>query len=209
MGNQGNLLEISYDRVKSSDEVILSEENCSFYGYVAIEKEVYGKTYILFYKEDDPNKKTLDYELKNDEAITKITHKEYNTYIHIAPPCSSFQIQFADVDKEGSGRNSLTGQMYRERIGYYFSVNLTWDLIPNSVEYNNWYKILTHLPPSFKARLLMPSGEIEEKEVYRTDISTELYLWTDGKQIWKGLSTSFVQFDVSEYNDTYEPELEV
>ena len=95
--------------------------------------------------------------------------------------------------------------MFRERIGKYCSIDLTWDLIPNSDEYNKWYKILTHLPPKFKARLLMPGGEIEEKEFYRTDISTELYLWTDGKQIWRGLSTSFVQWNVDEYDDTYEP----
>ena len=205
MAINGNLLEISYERIISSEEITLTIDNCSLYGYVSKTEEIDGVTYTVFYKEDDPNQDVIGYEIVNGVAVTKILNNVYKEYTHIAPSCSNFKINFADVDKEGSGRNSLTGEMFRERIGKYCSIDLTWDLIPNSNEYNKWYKILTHLPPKFKARLLMPSGEIEEKEFYRTDISTELYLWTDGKQIWRGLSTSFVQWNVDEYDDTYEP----
>lgn len=129
-------------------------------------------------------------------------------YTHIAPPCSNYKINYDDVDKEGSGRNSLTGEMFRERIGSYRSIDLTWDLIPNTKEYNNWYKILTHLPPSFYAKSLMPNGDIEEHLYYRTPISTTLYLFVKDRQIWQGLSTSFVQFNVDEYDDNVEPTLE-
>lgn len=144
-----------------------------------------------------------------NETLLEISYERNGTtYTHIAPPCSNYQINYADVDKEGSGRNSLTGEMFRERIGSYRSIDLTWDLIPNTKEYNNWYKILTHLPPSFYAKSLMPNGDIEEHLYYRTDISTTLYLFVQNRQIWQGLSTTFVQFNVEEYDDNVEPTLE-
>lgn len=138
----------------------------------------------------------------------RIVNGETKTYRHIAPPCSKFRVSFADVDKEGSGRNELTGEMFRERIGSYCMIELAWDLIPNTIEYNNWYKILTHLPASFNADVLMPSGEIVSKKFYRADVSTDLYLFVANKQIWQGLSTSFTQFNLDEYDDNFEPTLE-
>lgn len=202
---QGNLLEIHYDRVSSVDTIILTPQNCEEYGYsYKIGSTEDGRTVYIYYPKD--GNQITDVLPYDDETLqTTIQVDEYTTYTHIAPDCSNFKISYADVDKEGSGRNELTGEMFRERIGNYFKLDLTWDLIPNSIEYNNWYLILTHLPPKFKAKLLMPSGFIEEYEMYRGDISTELYLWTDGKQIWKGLSTSFIQNDVNKYDDTYEP----
>lgn len=120
----------------------------------------------------------------------------------IAPACTKYQVSYADVDKEGSGRNPLTGEMYRERIGSYIKLDLTWDLIPGTTEYQNWYKTLTSLPKSFEAEYLDPSSnELVKKKFYRTDIQTELYLFVDENcNIWRGLSTSFVQNDVSSFS---------
>lgn len=120
----------------------------------------------------------------------------------IAPACTKYQVSYADVDKEGSGRNPLTGEMYRERIGSYIKLDLTWDLIPGTAEYQNWYKTLTSLPKSFEAEYLDPSSnELVKKRFYRTDIQTELYLFVDENcNIWRGLSTSFVQNDVSSFS---------
>ena len=120
----------------------------------------------------------------------------------IAPACTKYQVSYADVDKEGSGRNPLTGEMYRERIGSYIKLDLTWDLIPGTAEYQNWYKTLTSLPKSFEAEYLDPSSnELVKKKFYRTDIQTELYLFVDENcNIWRGLSTSFVQNDVSSFS---------
>lgn len=120
----------------------------------------------------------------------------------IAPACTKYQVSYADVDKEGSGRNPLTGEMYRERIGSYIKLDLTWDLIPGTTEYQNWYKTLTSLPKSFEAEYLDPSSnELVKKRFYRTDIQTELYLFVDENcNIWRGLSTSFVQNDVSSFS---------
>lgn len=120
----------------------------------------------------------------------------------IAPACTKYQVSYADVDKEGSGRNPLTGEMYRERIGSYIKLDLTWDLIPGTTEYQNWYKTLTSLPKSFEAKYLDPSSnELVKKRFYRTDIQTELYLFVDENcNIWRGLSTSFVQNDVSSFS---------
>lgn len=203
---QGNLLEVSYQRVASSEQVELTIENCRDYDYEYTTKTIDGQEYTVFY----PRAESSENYLTDDEGnpTNKVTIYTYNDYSHIAPACSNFKISYADVDKEGSGRNSLTGEMFRERVGNYCMIDLTWDLIPNTIEYNNWYKVLTHLPPKFKCKLLMPSGQIVEKQFYRSDISTTLYLFVADRQIWKGLSTSFIEWDVQKYNDTIEPDIE-
>ena len=206
----GNLLEISYDRVTSTIEVELTESNCENYGYVSrnVENED-GTSFIAFYKNGDNEENYIIPEFdENGNAITKILHSYYATHTHIAPPCSQYDFSFADVDKEGSGRNEMTGEMFRERLGSYTMLSVAWDLIPNSKEYNNWYKILTHLPPKVRLKLLTPNGEIQEKEMYRGDISTKLYLFVSDRTIWQGLSTTFTQWNIDKYDDTIEPTLE-
>ena len=208
MAANGNLLQISYDRVISTDTVVLTTTNCQEYGYVSTTTIENGVTYTAFYKADDTSREILTYNIEDGVAITEVEIENKQTYTHIAPACSNFKISFADVDKEGSGRNSQTGEMTRERIGYYCKLDLTWDLIPNTDAYNNWYKILTHLPPKFNATLLMPNGNIETKQFYRGDVSTNLYLFISNEsEIWKGLSTSFIQWNLDSYNDQTEPTL--
>lgn len=203
---EGNLLEIYYQRVdKEYNDILLTVGNCADYGYVAIEKEINGVNRTVFYKNTETPD---DYITPDEEGNTYIDYVTYTEpYKHVAPACSSFKISFADVDKEGSGRNSLTGEMYRERIGKYIKIDLTWDLIPNTIEYNNWYKVLTSLPPFFNAKFLSPNGEIEDKKFYRTDVTTDLYLFISNRQMWKGLATSFVQANVDVYEDKLEPDL--
>ena len=209
--SDGQILKISYNRVTDSEIIELTVDNCEEYGYIAttIVDEETGYTITVFYKENDTFENIVPYEIDEDtqQAITEVEMKYYTYYEHIAPPCSKFDVSYADVDKEGSGRNENNGLMYRERVGYYVSVDLAWDLIPNTVEYNNWYRILTQLPIEFMADILMPNGNIERIRMYRGDISTKLYLFTKNKKIWQGLSTTFIQFDVTPYDDSIEPKL--
>lgn len=209
----GNVLKIIYDRVIREEEIILTPQNCANYGfsYKVIVDVRYGTglNVTVYYPINGSSENYLEYE--QTEAgyfVTTYINKIKETYTHIAPPCSSFSISFADVDKEGSGRNSNTGLMERERIGYYRSIDVTYDIIPNSKEYNNWYRVLTHLPPDFNIEVLTPSGNIETIRCYRADVSTNLYLFTKDYQIWRGLKTSFIQFDVTPYDDKIEPILE-
>lgn len=205
---KGDLIKLYYDRTSSTTETTLTPENCEELGYVQTTTTVDGTEYTVYYDVNDETKTPLLYEIVDGVAVTKVLVHNKTRYQHVAPPCSKFAISFADVDKSGSGRNETTGEMARERLGSYTKFEIAWDLIPNSKEYNNWYKILTHLPPYFYAQMLMPTGVITEKKLYRGDVSTELYLFTDGEQIWKGLSTSFIEWNVNTYNDDYEPELE-
>lgn len=209
---QGNLLEISYKRITNIGTIELTPTNCEGYGYHSTTAKItvdgVEKEYTVYYKwGNKPEEYVYPNEFKDGIAITY--HEKYTEELfkHIAPACSGFKIGFADVDKEGSGRNSLTGEMFRERIGSYMKVDLTWDLIPNTIEYNNWYKVLTKLPPTFNCKMLMPSGNIETKEFYRGDISTTLHLFVSNRQIWTGLSTTLTQTKLDEYNDMEEPEL--
>lgn len=206
---QGDLLGISYERVSSNstEDVILTVDNCESYGYLPKKITLNGQEYTVFYRQGDNETNIAYYEIIDGIAITTITAYETITYSHVAPACSSFKISYADVDKEGSGRNATTGEMQRERVGSYIKIDMAWDLIPNTDEYNNWYKILTHLPPSFKATYLDPSGDMITKKFYRQDISTELYIFVKNRQMWKGLSTSFTQWELDEFDDSFEPPL--
>ena len=98
--------------------------------------------------------------------------------------------------------------MFRERIGYYTMLTISWDLIPNTIEYHNWYKVLTSLPSMVYLKLLMPNGEVQEKAYYRGDINTNLYLFIKNRQMWQGLSTTFTEWYVNEYDDSIEPTLQ-
>lgn len=199
-----NLLEISYERITGSETITLTTDNCSDYGYKYSTTTIDGKEYTIFYESYEDNF------VKDENGLPSNTIIQYTTtkYTHIAPPCSKYNISYADVDKEGSGRNSLTGEMFRERIGSYSMLEVAWDLIPNSKEYNNWYKILTHLPAFVTLKMLKPNGEIQEKVMYRGDISTNLYMFVANRTIWQGLSTTFTDKDVQPYDDTEEPTLE-
>ena len=203
-----NILEISYDRVIDSKQIELTRENCTKYGYVATEQDIEGVRYTVFYEEGKTEKDYITPEIKDGVAKTIITYNITKPYTHIAPPCSKYQISYADVDKEGSGRNENTGEMFRERVGHYEMISVAWDLIPNTKEYMNWCRILKSLPPKIRLKHLTLSGDIEESEFYRGDVSADLYLFIKNNQIWKGLSTTFTQWNIEKYDDSIEPTLE-
>lgn len=204
----GNVLKIWYERPSSLErEVILTPENCEEYGYIEKKINIDNLELTVYYYKDNEENDYESYEVVDNVAITKILGRKLIKYEHDVPDCSKFDFNYADVDKEGSGRNELNGQMIRERIGHYCMLDLAWDLIPNSLEYNNWLRILTNLPPFFYASFISPTGEILEKKFYRTDIYTSLHLFTKGFQIWTGLSTTFVQANVDEYVEYEEPNL--
>lgn len=160
--------------------------------------------------------------MSSDIQLLKVSYKRYvtvndkeeeKTYTHILPNPSSFSQTYADVDKEGSGRDSSNGLMSRERIGHYVSIDVTWDIVENSVARRNLVRILRSLPPEFTLIYKDSTCKNEKEEVqmqcYRADIKENQYLFLKDRQIWKGLATSFIQFDVTPYDDESEPTLEV
>lgn len=188
-----NLLKVSYDRIVGKNRIELTDSNYENYNFLKDDKG--------YYQKDENGDKV--YTTYTEENITQ-------SFSHILPNPSSFSTTYSDVDKEGSGRNETTGQMERERIGHYCSLDVTWDIIPNSKERINLVKILRNLPIEFK--LTYKDSDIEAsssvtKTFYRADISEDLYMFLEDNQIWKGLSTSFIQFDVESYDDGKEPEL--
>lgn len=204
----GNVLKIWYKRPSPLErEVTLTPETCKEYGYLTETISINGVNTRVYYLEDESVEDYVPYEMVDGEAKTKVMARKQFIYEHEVPLCSKFDFNFADVDSEGSGRNELSGQMIRERIGHYCMLDLAWDLIPNSMEYNNWLRVLTNLPPFFYAKFVSPTGKILEKKFYRTDIYTSLHLFTVGTQIWTGLSTTFVQANVDKYYEYSEPDL--
>ena len=189
-----DLLKISYERIVGTQEIELNDSNYQEYGYA---KDDSG-----YYK----------YDSEQEENVYFTTHEIdiLKTYTHILPNPSKFDDTYSDVDKEGSGRNESNGQMQRERIGHYCSIDVQWNIIPNSNERINLIRILRKLPPKFRLEYHdsdSVSNVTTIKEFYRADISESLYLFVEDSQLWKGISTTFIQFDVEEYNDQEEPVL--
>lgn len=186
------LLKVSYERIVGTYTVQLTDENYAKYGY---SKDEQG-----YYKYDEDGEK---------EYYTETEVNQYQKYEHILPNPSSYSTTYSDVDKEGSGRKSSNGLMVRERIGHYFSLDVTWDIIPNSNERINLVRILRNLPAQFTLEYQDSDSNDTTtiKEFYRADISENLYMFVEYCKIWKGLSTSFIQFNVDEYTENSEPDL--
>ena len=189
-----DLLKISYERIVGTQEIELNDSNYQEYGYA---KDDSG-----YYK----------YDSEQEENVYFTTHEIdiLKTYTHILPNPSKFDDTYADVDKEGSGRNESNGEMQRERMGHYCSIDVQWNIIPNSNERINLIRILRKLPPKFRLEYHdsdSVSNVTTIKEFYRADISESLYLFVEDSQLWQGISTTFIQFNVEEYNDQEEPEL--
>ena len=189
-----DLLKISYERIVGTREIELNDSNYQEYGY--------AKDNSGYYK----------YDSEQEENVYFTTHEIdiLKTYTHILPNPSKFDDTYADVDKEGSGRNESNGEMQRERIGHYCSIDVQWNIIPNSNERINLIRILRNLPPKFRLEYHdsdSVSNVTTTKEFYRADISESLYLFVEDSQLWQGISTTFIQFDVEEYNDQEEPVL--
>ena len=189
-----DLLKISYERIVGTREIELNDSNYQEYGYAKDESGYYK------------------YDSEQEQNIYFTTHEIdiLKTYTHILPNPSKFDDTYADVDKEGSGRNESDGQMQRERIGHYCSIDVQWNIIPNSNERINLVRILRNLPPKFRLEY-HDSDNVSNvttiKEFYRADISESLYLFVEDSQLWQGISTTFIQFNVEEYNDQEEPVL--
>lgn len=188
------LLKVIYERIIGTNEITLTDNNYEEYGYLKDENGYY---------KFDVDDETKIYDTTVSVDITK-------EYSHILPNPTSLKKTYSDVDKEGSGRNSSDGMMSRERIGNYCSIDLTWDIIPNTIERINLIRILRSLPPKITLEYNDSDNNYETKtmqEMYRSDISEDLYMFTKDKQIWQGLSTSFVQWNVESYDDSIEPTL--
>lgn len=189
-----DFLRIHYDRIVGTQEVILNDNNYQEYGYL---KDENG-----YYLYDSELKGNVYYDKHDVDIVKKFSHT-------LLPP-SNFDITYADVDREGSGRNESDGQMIRERIGHYQSINVTWNVVQNDPQSINLVRVLKSLPPSFT----LEYHDIEEEyntfksgEFYRGDISYDLYLFIEKGQVWKGLATTFIQYDVTPYDDSQEPTL--
>ena len=189
-----DLLKISYERIVGTQEIELNDSTSQEYGYAKDDNGYY------------------QYDSEQEENVYFTTHEIdiLKTYTHILPNPSKFDDTYADVDKEGSGRNESNGEMQRERIGHYCSIDVQWNIIQNSNERINIIRILRKLSQKFRLEY-QDSDNVSNvttiKEFYRADISESLYLFVEDSQLWQGISTTFIQFNVEEYNDQEEPVL--
>lgn len=191
-----NLLKVKYSRVIGTTTVTLNDSNYQELGFKKGGDSSSGYYYYLI---DESTGQEVKY------TETEVEEKKY--YEYILPNPSSLTPTYSDVDKEGSGRNENDGLMVRERIGHYQSLDVTWNIVPNSQERIDLVKILKSLPPSFTL-VYYDNDSKDEKEMlcYHGDIKDDLYIFLKDNQIWKSLTVSFIQFDITPYDDSTDPE---
>lgn len=189
-----DFLKINYQRLTSYELKKLTPQNCGAYGYKQ-GTGVHANQY--YYVGDNP-----DYKPTEDDYVAAFKNPVYTSYEHVLPPPTTFNPKFADVDRKGSGRNENSGEMYRDRLGYYTSVDITWDIVPNTKERQNLIKILKNLPSKIRLTYINSSGQSFSTDCYRGDIDEQLYLFIDAtNNIWKGLSTTFTDWNVLPYSE--------
>lgn len=183
-------LTISYQRIIGYQKIVLNDNNYEQYGY----------------SKDDNGYYIFDYYQGKKVYVDEAEAPIVKNYTYPLPSPSSFNMTYADVDRDGSGRNENDGMMQRERIGHYSSYDTTWDIVPDAIERQQLVKILRRVPPSFTLSFY-DSDNIESKKdilVYRGDITENAYMFTSNGKIFKGLKTTFIQFDITPYDDNSE-----
>ena len=82
---KGNLLEIYYDRVIHSEEVVLTSSNCEQYGYLPTTITLDNVNYVVFYKQGTKETDIVMYNYNKEEntCITTIINDTYKRYTHI------------------------------------------------------------------------------------------------------------------------------
>lgn len=195
------LLEVYYERIVETKEITLNDDNYSQYGFQREQDEEGNVSYFTY----DTDGETKIYSTIAEVNITK-------KFSHQLPTPSSFSVTYADVDKEGSGRDESSGEVIRDRLGHYQSIDVTWDIVKGSTSGRNFMKVLKNLPPFFTLKYyeienIYNEGvqEYSEIECYHGDIQYGMYLFLKDNQIWQGIKTTFIQSDVTPYNDQAEP----
>lgn len=142
------------------------------------------------------------------ESTTSSESEEVQTqhYKHVIPSPTSFEYTLQDIDSDGSGRNTTSGEMQRQRIGQAKSYDIEWSIIKDSKEQINLYRILQHLPMFFDFTHPDGNGEIITETCYRGDLDIELYEYIDqNQQRWLNMTTSFILKNLVQINDSEEP----
>ena len=129
------------------------------------------------------------------------------TYIHDLPNPVSCDIDEERVAKEGSGRGGNCGTMAIEYLGLQTAVSVYWDLLPNTKDYINLYRILESLPPFFTFIFPSPNGNnAEEIECYNSKWRVSTFKIKGNNTYFRGLTTSFISKDLKKLRNV-EPEL--
>lgn len=190
-----DLLSVTYSRPIETIVVELTDDNYTSYGY----------------KKDDNGYYKYDVALNENVYATEVYFDRKGSFSHTLPNPSSFAITYSDIDRSGSGRDE-NGNVVRDRMGHYMSIDVTWDIVENSAERRDLVKILRNTPPIFTLAFHDSDNKADEIKLiscYHGDIKENLYLFMKDNQIWKGLATTFIQSDITPYDDTIEPILEV
>lgn len=137
-----------------------------------------------------------------------IYERNGTTYTHAIPAPIECSIDEEKIAKEGSGRSGNTGSMSLEYLGIQTAVNLAWDLLPNSKDYINLYKILKSLPDFFTFVYPSPNGNnAEQLECYNNKWNISFFKITSTNTYFRGLNTRFISVNLSPI-ENIEPVLE-
>ena len=129
-----------------------------------------------------------------------------NNYEHELPAPIEISFEEEKIAKSGTGRSANNGSMTLEYLGIATKINIKWDLLPTSKDFNNLYKILTYLPDFFYFVYTNAEGELEELECYNNKWSYSVFRALNDGMYYRGLTTSFTSKDLKEISES-EPTL--
>lgn len=111
--------------------------------------------------------------------------------IYIPTP-ASFEWQMADLD--ASADRSASGYLIRERIrNGVRKITFSWASLPDMNAFYQFISTLENLPQEFEMEFPDATGQMVTKQMYRADVTAEMYRYANNKSYWKDLKTSFIE----------------
>ena len=108
------------------------------------------------------------------------------------PTPATFTFNVEDIDSEAF--RTQDGVTHRKRIGKVIKLNCKWDIIPETQEYYDFFKIIDNLPPFFEVQFPHPNGN----NAYKTTMYRGNPLTASMRSYWDEKNGK-----VSKWKDTY------
>lgn len=119
------------------------------------------------------------------------------------PTPATFTFNVEDIDSEAF--RTQDGVTHRKRIGKVIKLNCKWDIIPETQEYYDFFKIIDNLPPFFEVQFPHPNGNNAYKTtMYRGNpLTASMRSYWDEKNgkvsKWKDTSVNFIERGATAY----------
>lgn len=106
--------------------------------------------------------------------------------------------EYSTEDRDTEGFETTDGTVHRHRVGKRGKLTCSWDIVPDTQEYYDFFRLLDNLPEFFPVSFPYPDGTRKTLQMYRGNplsASMRSY-WNEGsKKIskWKDTKCNFIE----------------